>query len=851
MFKKISTIFICILVIVMSIVHVNAADMEISKEYKSFDIVVVLDSSLSMGESDKDQMALDAIKMLVDMMPAEDTRVGIISFNHRANVLTKDTDGSPKLMSLETFADTESIRDVINDITYSGDTAIGTALHSATELLDSKSDNEHAKAIFLFTDGVDDIRTINGGDAAEAISASDEVAAVKWAKENECGIYCVGYNYKDDEGNDSMGKNGEGIEKIKNIASNSKGNYKAITSIKETEQLLIDFLAEAFNIIYRPVASIPGDGGRHECKFSVDPSVVEANIRISGCNNDSLRNGEISLFGPDGKKVDLKNTGNLRFNIVGTSASIKIIMPKSGDWNLVLSGIKGDDIKIGMLEHYKMNLTSVLEFPDGNPDGVAYANDKIGIKTWLTYDGMDINEPSIYESVTSAVATCVSRANPEDKKIIKLSKDGTSFKGEFIIEENSYYDITVRLDWDSLYRENTLTIGSSNKPLYLVRDIEDVKLNKKKSITINDIYSYVADDENDKIEASIASVNPSDVADVTVQGTDLVITGKKWSSALISLNFNDEQGNIVETTFIAKVNDPVAIAMIILSIICLLILIIVLIWFLKKASDRTSGEMKITLISEGYLDSSDKYTNTKIIYKNPNIIKADEIAVAHHKDMLGNGKAGVGGPAFGNLPNAGIPNAGIGLATLGNAAAFGNKPTTNMGGGTPPNTPPQFGGFNAGQNNPAEEIRRKEDARSDTFDEAINLYGTRNKKLSFTFVLNRFLEFYEQHMNVLYPNSTKYQEVEKFITQNFTTVCSRITLLGTAANGRNGIIFVPSKHLIPNKIKVHSPTLTKNKAAMNPSKQMHTISLSIPYGDKNSDGNIPCSHIEIKYFKNK
>ena len=103
------------------------------------------------------------------------------------------------------------------------------------------------------------------------------------------------------------------------------------------------------------------------------------------------------------------------------------------------------------------------------------------------------------QAVKSAKATFVSRANPENKKVIELKRNGFCFEGEFKIPQDCYYDIIIRLDWDTVYREDTLEIRSMNKPPQLVGDITEVKVNKGKTITVSDIYQYVADEENDKI----------------------------------------------------------------------------------------------------------------------------------------------------------------------------------------------------------------------------------------------------------------------------------------------------------------------------------------------------------------
>ena len=602
-FNKMVVVLLCITIAITSLsVSVCAGEIENEKTYKPLDLVVVLDSSGSMKESDKDRTALAAVRMLVNMMPAEDSKVGVVGFNKTATVLTKDAKGNNALLSLDSLTDVATIKKNVSDVVYNGGTGIGNAVFEATELLKSNTSDERAQAVILFTDGVNDF----GNDAIALSNCEEnEASALLWAKKNNCPIYCVGYDYIKSDGTSSMGKNGEGLKKLKNISSTTQGKFKSINSIDEIEQLLIEFLADVCDLNYTTVATIPGDGGKHECKIPVSPSVVEANIRIAGGNENSIANGKIQLFDPDGNEIELRNSGNVRFDTDATAASIKVTMPKTGEWMLVVEGIKGDDIHVGLLEHFKMNLTSTITLPEGNPDGIAYSNDEVGIKTWLTYDGQNLNDEAIYAAVKSATAVCVPRANPENKKIIQLQRDGLSFVGSFVIPQDCFYDITIRLDWDTVYREDTLEIQSSNKPLFIKSELPDVKVNKNKTFTLSDIYQYVDDDEKDKITASISSISSPGVADVDINGDDLIFTGKKMSSSLVTIAFTDEQGNTVETTLKVKVNDPLVwITLILLILLGIAIAIIVpYVSYLKSLKIR--GKLYLTQID--FCESNDDY----------------------------------------------------------------------------------------------------------------------------------------------------------------------------------------------------------------------------------------------------
>ena len=591
--KRISAFCLILLFSFLLVVNCFAKEVENEKVYNPLDLVVVIDSSGSMRYSDTSRTALDAVRMLVNMMPAKDSRVGIVSFNTDPSVLTKDPSGNNALISLEDFTGVETIRTDVSTIVYNGGTGIGNAVKAATDLLSSRSDGEHTKAIILFTDGLNDF---GYNKIALSTCEENEVDAIKWAKTNDCCIYCVGYDYVTSSGESSMGAGGEGLQKLQNIAGSTGGACKAIHNISDVEQLLIDFLADVCDLNYKTIATIPGDGGFHECVIPVSPSVIEANIRIAGGETNAIKDGKIRLYDPSGKEIQLANSGNVRYDTDATAASIKVIMPKAGDWRLTVDGISGEDIHVGLLEHFKMNLTSQLIFPDENPTGVAYTNDVIGIKTWLTYEDTALENDELYEAVTAATAVCVSRANPDDKKTVVLTRDGRSFVGSFVIPEDCYYDITIRLDWDTVYREDTLIVMSSNTPVKLVKEIDDVKVNKGKTITLDNIYQYVHDEENDPIEVKLKSVTSTGVADINFIGDKVDITGVKgwWAKTLVTLEFRDTQGNTVETSFKVSVGDPWTVVLIISVLIAIALLVVFLLKFSYEKTLKIKGDLYLT-----------------------------------------------------------------------------------------------------------------------------------------------------------------------------------------------------------------------------------------------------------------
>lgn len=852
-FKKRILILLCVIVAFATFFSsAYAGNIEKEKTYKPLDLVVVVDSSGSMLDSDRDRTALAAVRMLVNMMPAGDSKVGVIGFNKTANVLTKDAKGNDALLNLNSLTDIATIKKNVSDVVYNGGTGIGNAVFAATELLKNNASDGRDKAIILFTDGVNDF----GNDAIALSNCEEnEATALLWAKKNNCPIYCVGYDYVMSDGTSSMGKNGEGLKKLENISSTTCGNFKSINSIDEIEQLLIEFLADVCDLNYTTVATIPGDGGKHECKIPVSPSVVEANIRIAGGNENSIANGKIQLFDPDGNEVELRNSGNIRFDTDATAASIKVTMPKTGEWLLVVEGIKGDDIHVGLLEHFKMNLTSTITLPEGNPDGVAYSNDEIGIKTWLTYDGQNLNDEAIYTAVKSATAVCVPRANPENKKTIKLQRDGLSFVGKFVIPQDCFYDITIRLDWDTVYREDTLEIQSSNKPLYIVKEISDIKVNKNKTTTIDNLYQYVADDENDKIEASVSLISSPDVVDVKIENNDLIITGKKWSSTLVTVVFTDNQGNTVESVFKTKVHDPVAVAIIILIIVLIIVSILLFIYLLYKRSFRIRGKIRVALIEKHKQNDSQSveiriFEDRNRKYKDPTKINKSDFEI---DNPFAGAERGFGSPGFGFAEDTTVPTE--------------NNETTNFafGFGSEPGFPADGFDFGFSENgatqNPIpgsfDTFSTKTETAVDTVEEQLsamfssgemqlgNVVGKKDQNLYA--VLSEFVKRYRHHMTSAgtIEYSVLAQQVEDFIKYNFSEF-KQIKIAGSRF-GRKGITLTNETK---GKVKFISPRQEKNKISTKSfGRNLVVFKVSVPMGI-DSDKNQYEAYIEIEYINN-
>ena len=854
--KRIGAILICIVLTLqlMLVGTVLAADISGNVEYKPLDMVVIVDTSGSMNYSDSTHMTSSAINMLINMMPAEDSRIGIVTFNTKPTALTCDASGNPTLLALKDFENVKNIKQKVSAIAYKGDTGIGNAVKMATDILAKESkDSNRQKAIILFTDGLDDF----GPDQMSlARCKENQGTAVQWATENGCPVYCVGYNYKTSSGANSMGKNGEGITKLESIAKPTGGQAKAITSIKEIEDMFVNILANICDLYYKVIETVPGDGQRHEVSIPVSPEVIEANIRITCPTKEALSKGKIELYNPKNEKVALQNGNGVRYDVDATAASIKVLSPKTGTWKLVLDGIKGEEIKIGLLEHYELGIVSKLTLPVGNPKDVAYVGDEIGVQAYLTTDGKQISDVAIYETIKDARVVVTPRAAPENKEVYALSFDGTQYTGSFLIPQESVYDVTVEIASESFIRSDNLVIQSNNHPLVINKEFENVKLNKNKQIVIKDIYTYVSDPEQDAITAQITNSTDPDMAKATIQNDTIVIDGLKWGATNVTVTFTDAHGNVVNSTFKVSVNDPVMLSIYIGIFTLVVILILLVLYWLYKKTFRITGRVRVLKLAEAVDDvgmEPDVYNllfESRYSYdmsagaKKPK--KFGAFKPSPEKGGFGSARTGFGSSGgFGSstggftAPSSGFgeQNSGFGKTTSGFSNNNGGGFGSSKGG---------FGSANGGFGNqqsgfgvqPEEFVESVDDSKFNGEMELGLILGNEQNLFK---ILDVFADKYEKYMTTNGKvESHKARNVRSFVNQ--LSLLRDAKIVGSSAGLKGIQIKLPKKF----SIKSHSLKIERFKIKTNVNNgRFVNIKLSLPLGEER--GKKLCYYLEVEY----
>ena len=516
-------------------------------QYRPLDVVLTIDTSGSMKSSDEERLVMQAVQMFTNMMPSTDGRIGIVGFNEEATAYTQKN-GKPAMLDMNEVQSVQDIRAILDQIKYDGDTASGNGLLLSTQMLEAEKREDSNAAIILFSDGVDDLNSeLKYNEAQENLTD-----ALQWASVNKVPIYTIGFNYRLKDGKDSL--SGEGMSRLQRISEKTGGFTTEAKQRTDIEDSFVKILAEICELYYIDLMEVPGDGQRHEIPIDVTEGVVEMNIRIACETTDVINDNSIMLQDPSGNNVSLNDGAGTRFNVEKKSANIKVMKPASGQWVLTLDGISGDNIKIGLLNHYKLGSNLSLEVPSGNPDGIAYAGDAVTVNFVLLDDEGKPADPSLYNEITNAQA--VVRSNETGKEtVIDLRSNGSGMSGQFTAD-GTRNSVEVRVDSPYFHKTNTAFVENGNRPLELTGNLlPDQKVNVKKTVEIPDIYSYVTDNEGDPITAEITDITKDGIADCRVEGDKIVIDGKKWGSGLVTVRYTDAQNNSVETTFSLKVKD--------------------------------------------------------------------------------------------------------------------------------------------------------------------------------------------------------------------------------------------------------------------------------------------------------
>lgn len=387
------------------------------------DAVLLIDVSNSMNKSDKNKIANEAMKMFIDMLSTQGDKVGIVAY-------TDKVQREKALLGITSAGDKQDLKDFIDGLNRGPYTDIAVGMEEAVKVLENGSDPGHEPMIVMLADGNNDLDEASG--TTQAQSDQELKAAIETAKQKGYPVYTIGLN--------ADGKLNKEI--LAGLSDQTGGKAFTTDSADDLPQILSEIFASHLKLKVVPVPSITASGSYQEVTVNVpNSSVLEANISIMSSQPVTAK-----LSDPAGKSVAIPSDDVL-LSKSSTYTLIKLLSPEQGDWKLQVKGVPKDKIDINLVFNYDLELKI-----DALPSQSYRKGDTVQISSHLFSNGTEVTESSLYQEMKAVLlATDVDTGKVQE---IPLDNSGAEFKGAFEIKDSHEYDLKVRAEESSFYRES-------------------------------------------------------------------------------------------------------------------------------------------------------------------------------------------------------------------------------------------------------------------------------------------------------------------------------------------------------------------------------------------------------------
>ncbi|MEX3618777.1 vWA domain-containing protein [Paenibacillus glucanolyticus] len=419
------------------------------------DAVLVMDASNSMKNSDPDRIGSEAMKMFIDMLSTTGDKVGVVSYTDRIQ-------REKALLEIQSEADKTALKEFIDQLDRGPYTDISVGLDEAVKVLKQGMDPAHAPMIVVLADGNNDLDPNTGKTTQEASDHLNQ--SVQEAKGSGIPIYTIGLN--------ADGKLNK--EALAELANQTGGKSFTTSSADDLPQILSEIFASHQQLKIVPVQSITGNGSYQEVTVNVpNANVLEANISIM-----SSSPVDVKLMDPTGAEQSIPSANVMR-STSNSYSLLKLLKPQQGDWKLQVKGVSKDKIDINLVFNYDLELTM-----DPPSSSKVKAGDTIDINAYLVSNGQKLQNNELYGNMKAKLL--VKDLDTGDESEVELENKGGSFEGSYKIPQKHDYELRVRAEEQSFYREsapvkisakaaaagsgsggNELTAGDEEKPFPL------------------------------------------------------------------------------------------------------------------------------------------------------------------------------------------------------------------------------------------------------------------------------------------------------------------------------------------------------------------------------------------------
>ncbi|OBA01586.1 hypothetical protein A9P44_06695 [Paenibacillus polymyxa] len=396
----------------------NAASPSASK----VDAVLVVDVSNSMNTSDPGKIGNEAMKMFIDMLSTQNDKVGIVAYT---DVVQREK----ALLNISSEADKQELKTFIDGLNRGAYTDTSVGVKEAIRILQDGKTAGHAPMIVMLADGNNDFNKTTG--RTESQSAQDMAQAVAEAKKSGVPIYTIGLN-----ADGKLNKN-----KLADIAQQTGGKSFITSSADDLPNILSEIFASNLKLKVVPLQSITANGDYQDVTVTVpNDSVLEANISIMSSKPVDAR-----LIDPSGNTKSIPSSDVLLSKSKSYSL-IKLLKPVAGDWKLQVKGVQQDKIDINLVFNYDLELKL-----DALPAKSYKKGDTVQIRSYLASNNQPYQDQELYANMNAILK--VKDLDTGATNEVPLANAGDAFTGSYKVPDEHDYELTVRAEEKSFYRE--------------------------------------------------------------------------------------------------------------------------------------------------------------------------------------------------------------------------------------------------------------------------------------------------------------------------------------------------------------------------------------------------------------
>jgi Ca-activated chloride channel homolog len=400
--------------------HVQAEDSaNTSSRIKG---VLVKDVSKSMLTSDPNKISNEAMKMFIDMSSLRGDKIGAIAYAGEV-VAKKD------LVKLQTEKDKLDLKGFIDSLGQFPNTDISIGLKEAIKALDVSHEKDYLPLIVLLADGNNDVAEAQGKTLEQASEGLK--AAVAEAKAKGFPIYVIGLN-----ADGTLNK-----DVLQNIASTTNGKFFETSSADDLPGILSEIFANHLKLKVVPVDELVGKGEFQDITINIpNTNVLEANLSLV-----SSQPVEVKLIDPSGIE-QLIPSDNIVLTKSKSYSMLKMLNPVPGDWNLKVKGVPEDKIDINFVFNYDLQL---MLSPLGDKN--YKAGDTVKIEAFFKDNGKQIANADLYKTMKATLF--VKDLGTGQTKEFPLEADKQGYTGQFILSNSEVYEVMVKAEGSSFFRE--------------------------------------------------------------------------------------------------------------------------------------------------------------------------------------------------------------------------------------------------------------------------------------------------------------------------------------------------------------------------------------------------------------